>query len=167
VEAARVEIDKKAAEHKVAFEAEQKAQDAHQQAVARLASIEPQQNSHRDVMLDAQSRQQALSAQIFGLEPSIQKLLTEIQLVRTETVSLQKNAEAALEPLGRFVSFSRHVAPILAEHCIACHNTRSPGGRLNLDSFAAMSKGGESGPAFKAHDGGESLLLTMTEDGSM
>ncbi|MFO0428673.1 MAG: PQQ-binding-like beta-propeller repeat protein [Planctomyces sp.] len=167
VEAARVDIEKKTADHKVAVDAEKKAQDAHQQSVARLAAIDPQQSTHREVMVDAQSRQQALASQILGLEPSIQKLVAEIQLIRSETVTLQKAAESALEPLGRFVSFSRHVAPILAERCIACHNTRSPGGRLNLDSFAAMNKGGESGQAVKAHHSSESLLLTMTEDGSM
>ena len=111
--------------------------------------------------------QKTLQSQLMGLEPSLQKLNAEMQIVSNETLVAKRHAEAALEPLGRFVSFSRHVAPILAERCIACHNTRSPGGRLNLDSFAAMSKGGESGAAVSAHKSAESLLLTMIEDGSM
>ena len=167
LDAAKAEAQKKQAEQLAASEASKKASSAHQQAAEKLAAVEPQQNTLKTVMTDAQSRQQALAAQISGLEPSIQKLTAEVQLVRTETVAQQKLAEAALEPLGRFVSFSRHVAPILAKHCVACHNTRSPGGRLNLDSFAALNKGGESGPVLLAHKSSESLLLTMVEDGSM
>lgn len=111
--------------------------------------------------------QKALQAQLTGLEPSLQKLNAELQIINSESLVARKQAETALEPLGRFVSFSRHVAPIFAKRCIACHNTRSPGGRLNLDSFAALSKGGEAGPALTAHKSAESLLLTMIQDGSM
>ena len=72
-----------------------------------------------------------------------------------------------MEPLGRFVSFSRHIAPIFAKKCVACHNTRTASGRLNMDSFAALAKGGESGAAIEAHDAESSLLWSMIDDGSM
>jgi len=119
------------------------------------------------VKVDGEMWQKALQAQLTGLEPSLQKLNAEMQIVSNEALVARREAEATLEPLGRFVSFSQHVAPIFAERCIACHNTRSPGGRLNLDSFAAMLKGGESGAAVAAHKTADSLLLTMIEDGSM
>jgi WD40 repeat protein len=65
------------------------------------------------------------------------------------------------------VSFARDVAPVFARRCVACHNTRSSGGRLNLDSFAALMKGGESGAALDPHHSASSLMVMMMEDGSM
>jgi hypothetical protein len=144
-----------------------KAAETQKMADEKIVSLNQQQEMLKKVAMEAQGQQQALTAQIQALDPSIQKLNAEIQMVRSETVAQQKMAEAALEPLGRFVSFSRHVAPVFAKRCVACHNTRSPGGRLNLDSFAALNKGGESGAAVLAHKATDSLLLTMVQDGSM
>ncbi|MEO2033294.1 MAG: c-type cytochrome domain-containing protein [Planctomycetaceae bacterium] len=87
--------------------------------------------------------------------------------LHTVWVDLQKQVEQALEPLGRFVSFSHEIAPILARRCTACHNTRTTGGRLNLNSFAALLKGGESGAVLTPHDPDDSLLLMMVQDASM
>src|SRR4029078_10851110 len=42
--------------------------------------------------------------------------------------------------------FERHVRPLLAEHCLACHGEKQKGG-LRLDSRAAMLTGGDSGSA--------------------
>lgn len=167
VEAAKVEQQKKKAEHTAMVEAAGKATAAFQEAAGRLTALDTQQQSLRGVIAESQSQQKTLTAQMTGLEPSIQKLTAEIRMIRTEAVEQQRFAQSAMEPLGRFVSFSRNVAPILAKHCIACHNTRSPGGRLNLDSFAALTKGGESGAAVESHKSADSLLVMMVEDGSM
>lgn len=129
-------------------------------AVARDAEL-------KTLKSDGDTWQKTLNAQLAGLEPSLAKLDAELKIVSAETLVVRRQAEAAMEPLGRFISFSRHVAPILAQRCVACHNTRSPGGRLNLDSFAAMGKGGESGVAFAAHKSSDSMLLSMVKDGSM
>lgn len=166
-DAAKADQQKKQAEQTAMADAAKKAGDAHQQAADRLTALDTQQNSLRSVIAESQAQQKTLAAQMLGLEPSVEKLAAEIQLIRAEVVEQQKLAQSALEPLGRFVSFSHNVAPILAKHCIACHNTRSPGGRLNLDSFAALMKGGESGAAFEAHKSADSLLVMMVEDGSM
>jgi myosin heavy subunit len=164
---ATAELEKKVAEHKAAVAAAEPMKAAHNAAVEAIASTNIREAAMKVLKVDGEMWQKTLQSQLMGLEPSLQKLNAEMQIVSNETLVAKRQAEAALEPLGRFVSFSRHVAPILAERCIACHNTRSPGGRLNLDSFAAMSKGGESGAAVSAHKSAESLLLTMIEDGSM
>ena len=165
--AAKAEMEKKTAEHKAAVAAAEPLNTAAKTAVEALAAANSREAAMKTQKTEGDAWQQALQAQLTGLEPSLQKLNAELQIVNNESLVARKQAETALEPLGRFVSFSRHVAPIFAERCIACHNTRSPGGRLNLDSFAALSKGGEAGPALTAHKSAESLLLTMIQDGSM
>ncbi len=167
VDAAIAEAQKKQAEKDGFADAATKAAEKWQLAVAKVADLDQQQAALRATVAEAQVWQKTLAGQMAGTEPSVQKLSAEIQLVRSEAVAQRKLAESALEPLGRFVSFSRHVAPILSKHCVACHNTRSPGGRLNLDSFAALQKGGESGASFHAMRSSESLMVLMVEGGSM
>jgi len=165
--AAKTESEKKTAEHEAAVAAAEPMRAAFKAATEALASANSRETTLKVVKVDGDMWQKALQAQLTGLEPSLQKLNAEMQIVSNEALVARREAEATLEPLGRFVSFSQHVAPIFAERCIACHNTRSPGGRLNLDSFAAMLKGGESGAAVAGHKTADSLLLTMIEDGSM
>lgn len=165
--AAKTELEKKSAELKAAVAAAEPLRAAQKAANDALAAANTREAAMKIVKSEGDAWQKTLQSQLTGLEPSLQKLNAEMQIVSNESLIARRQAESALEPLGRFVSFSRHVAPIFAERCIACHNTRSPGGRLNMDSFAALSKGGESGAAVAAHKTAESLLLTMIEDGSM
>jgi WD40 repeat protein len=58
-------------------------------------------------------------------------------------------------------SFRRDVWPILKRDCWGCHSGANPKGGLNLDSFAKLAVGGESGPLFEAGKPDESLLVTM------
>lgn len=165
--AAKAEVEKKTAELVAANAAAEPARAAHKAASDALVAANTKETELKSLKADGEQWQKTLNAQLIGLEPSLQKLEAELKIVGTETLLARRHAENALEPLGRFVSFSRHVAPVLAQRCVACHNTRSPGGRLNLDSFAAMGKGGESGAAFAAHKSTDSLMLSMIQDGSM
>ncbi len=164
---ARADLEKKAAESQAALAAAEPLRAALKTAADAVAAAIVQETGLKKSKSESDAWQKTLTAQLTGLEPSLQKLTAETQIVSTETLVARRGAEKALEPLGRFVSYSRHVAPILAQRCVACHNTRSAGGRLNLDSFAAMLKGGESGEAVIAHKSGGSLLVTMIEDGTM
>ena len=67
---------------------------------------------------------------------------------------------AAPEPADDSVSFARDIAPVLAERCSGCHvgATRVRGG-LNMNTFAMLSEGGDSGPIVEAGDVGGSLLI--------
>jgi predicted nucleic acid-binding Zn-ribbon protein len=167
VAVAKTELEKKTAEQKVAVAAAEPMRAAWKAASDALAAANQQETELKFVKGDGERWQKVLNAQLTGLEPSLQKLQAETQIVSNESFIASHQAEAALEPLGRFVSFSRNVAPILAQRCVACHNTRSPGGRLNLDSFASLLKGGESGEAVSVHKSADSLLVSMIEDGSM
>ncbi|MFM7057612.1 MAG: c-type cytochrome domain-containing protein, partial [Planctomycetota bacterium] len=164
---ARAEVDTKTAELNTANAAAEPQRTAHKAAADAVAAAVSRTGELNTLKADGTAWQTTLNAQLLALEPSLQKLDAEIQLAEAETLVVRRQAETALEPLGRFVSFSRHVAPILARRCVACHNTRSPGGRLNLDSFAAMGKGGESGAAITSGKSHESLMISMIRDGSM
>lgn len=165
--AAKAEQDKKTAELAMAEQAAAPVTAAATAAAQAVAESVTKEAQLKQLQADSGDWQRTLIAQLDSLEPSLPKLDAELQIATAETLVLQRAAEQALEPLGRFVSFSRHVAPIFAKRCVACHNTRSPGGRLNLDSFAALQKGGESGAVVTAHKSADSLLISEVESGSM
>ncbi|MBA3441264.1 MAG: DUF1553 domain-containing protein [Pyrinomonadaceae bacterium] len=54
--------------------------------------------------------------------------------------------------------FEKHVRPVLAANCYACH-TESQSGGLRLDSLQSILKGGNRGPAVVAGKPEESLLI--------
>jgi uncharacterized membrane protein len=51
------------------------------------------------------------------------------------------------------------VQPILSQSCLACHGAAKSNGDLRLDSFAAILKGGKSGPAVVPGSSVDSLLV--------
>jgi hypothetical protein len=57
------------------------------------------------------------------------------------------------------IDYSRDIKPILKERCFACHGALKQEAELRLDTAALISKGGDSGPAIKAGDAADSLLL--------
>jgi WD40 repeat protein len=66
--------------------------------------------------------------------------------------------------------FTENVAPILNQNCVACHNTKTPEGGLNLESFEPMMAGGDSGAAIVAGDPDTSELIARiraTDDSMM
>ncbi|WP_164100793.1 c-type cytochrome domain-containing protein [Candidatus Laterigemmans baculatus] len=83
-------------------------------------------------------------------------------------LSVQCHAgEPASEEGSAEVSFSKHIAPIFHQHCVACHNARNPQGRYNMTTFHAIRSMANSGVAIEPGDAGNSLLLQLVEDGSM
>jgi mono/diheme cytochrome c family protein len=62
------------------------------------------------------------------------------------------------------VSFRRDIAPILQENCVACHGAKEAAGSYRLDTFAQLSKAGESAvaPLEKADGQPIELLRRLT-----
>src|SRR6478609_10773841 len=56
------------------------------------------------------------------------------------TAALGLSASAADD-----VDFTRHVAPILTKYCTGCHNDTDREGKLSLQSYDALLKGGAKG----------------------
>ena len=59
------------------------------------------------------------------------------------------------------ISFRRDVWPIVKRHCLGCHSGAKSKGGLNMESVAAMRKGGDSGVLFEPGQPDDSLLLAM------
>ncbi len=59
------------------------------------------------------------------------------------------------------ISFERDVRPILTKHCFACHGPDKQRGGLRFDRKTDAVKGGESGVAFVAGKGADSLLVQL------
>ena len=140
---------------------------AHFKLQLSVADLQNADRLQTKLIADAKAAQESYSAKQAEVTGLVAAAATEIEEAEAKYISEQKLAEAAMEPLGRFVSFSTHIAPIFAKRCVACHNTRTASGRLNMDSFAAIMKGGESGASFDGHDPESSILFSMIADGSM
>lgn len=57
------------------------------------------------------------------------------------------------------IDFQEEIVPILAQNCTACHNTKEAEGGLNLESYEALMKGGDTGASVVPNDLVESYLL--------
>jgi len=57
--------------------------------------------------------------------------------------------------------FSGQVMPILEKYCTACHNDDDREGKLSLESFDAMQRGGQRGGVLLAGDSGLSRLVRV------
>lgn len=87
-------------------------------------------------------------------------------LVRLLTVNRQRVAKALGKPDPTLISFSEEVAPILVQKCGNCHGSNNPRARLDLSSFAAMKRGGQSGVLLVPKQAQRSLLMLrlVTQD---
>ena len=132
-----------------------------------LARLQASAQFRRETATRLATESKELASRIETTEKEILESSTVLAELNSEWVARRREAEAVMEPLGRFVSFSRKVAPVFARRCTACHNTRAPQGRLNMNSFAALMNGGESGEVIVPYDSENSLLLMMIEDGLM
>jgi len=55
--------------------------------------------------------------------------------------------------------FAANIQPIFADYCTSCHGAEKSKGKLRLDSFDHLLKGGENGAAFVARDSKRSGLI--------
>lgn len=76
-----------------------------------------------------------------GLAPNDRMVASINRLLNTNR---KRVAKALGKPDPTLVSFSKHVAPILAAKCGNCHGANNPRGGLNLSNFAGMRSGGAS-----------------------
>lgn len=63
--------------------------------------------------------------------------------------------------------YAERVAPILDQHCVACHGSEKVKGKLRVDTFAHLLKGGSDGAVVKAGDAKSSELfrrITLPKD---
>jgi len=68
-------------------------------------------------------------------------------------------AEGSLTDWKAAPAFQVAAKPMLDKYCIGCHGPEKKKASLRLDTFDALHKGGESGPAFVAGNAAQSLLI--------
>ncbi len=74
----------------------------------------------------------------------------------------------ASAPLGAAeIDFEKHVAPILVQNCIKCHNSTKARAGLDLSNSETALKGGEAGEVLVPGRPQKSLLIQRATDGSM
>ena len=89
------------------------------------------------------------------------KLIAPVQLlIDKKKQSLQKLAGTTKgKEDAADVSFIKQIAPLLNSKCASCHDDNAAG-RLRLDSFAEMKKGGKSGQLLQIGNPQRSLLMS-------
>jgi len=123
--------------------------------------------SSKDAIAKSPALIMAAEKAVADFKPTLDKAQAAFDTVAADALAKQKALEKAMIGAGKLVSFTDSVAPIFAKRCLACHNARTAKGRYNMESFAAVMKGGESGAALEAGKSNTSTLVTMIEDGSM
>lgn len=143
------------------------AETAANDAKRTLTDFEKVVAEAQQTVTESPERIKAFEAAVAQFQPELAQAEATYQTLRQRAVAEQAAYEAVLFAAGRGISFSQRVAPILHERCVACHNTRIAKGRLNLDGYAALLKGGESGAVLVPGQLEASPLWTQVADGSM
>lgn len=136
-------------------------------AQAALKAIQDAITNGKAKVEGGPAAQKQIEEQLAAIGPQVQAAAASLATVKAEHVEKRRAAEKQLIELGKLVSFSQSVAPVLSKRCLACHNAKTAKGRYNMETFAGIVKGGESGPAAIAGKSGESSLHTLIADGSM
>ncbi|MFP6763744.1 MAG: c-type cytochrome domain-containing protein [Planctomycetaceae bacterium] len=162
---------------KTAAEAEAKAKAEETKATAATKALTDAQAALKTVtttigtatrmVTDSQAGFKTAEAQVTQYKPQLDTISTAFAAVSKEHVDKRRSAEQALIKLGKLVSFAESVAPVFSRRCLACHNAKTAKGRYNMENYAGILKGGESGAAVELGDADASTLVAMIEDGSM
>lgn len=155
-DAAKAAADKLAAAVKAADDAAKAATDT-----------ETQLNASKAIVAAHPEKLKAAEAELAAFQAPLQQAEEAYAALTREHIALQRDLEKTLIGAGRLVSFAEQVAPIFSQRCVACHNARTAKGRYNMENYANVMKGGESGDAVVAGKPDDSLVFSMCADGSM
>lgn len=152
---------------KIAAEALVAATKALDEALKAVQPVEVTLATVKKAIAEVPAKLKAADDAITAFAPELQAAEAAFTALSKEAVARQVDFETSLVAAGRLVSFAKQVAPIFSQRCLACHNARTAKGRLNMETFANMMKGGESGASVVAMKPTDSLLQSMIEDHSM
>ncbi len=90
--------------------------------------------------------------------PVVRGLVAVLMLVGFATIAMGEEKGKTEAP----VPFSV-VRPILLKHCISCHDAKEAEGKLVMETYASLMKGGENGVVIVAGKASESALIKQVE----
>jgi len=96
-------------------------------------------------------------------------LLGVLLFIPLPNLSADEPKPANSKPTDGPVSFMKDVAPILAESCISCHNSKKAESKYNMTTFAQLAKGGQQGEGITLEPGDPDasfLVELIRADGS-
>lgn len=158
------EAQKKADEAKVNADNATKAAD---DAAAAVRKTEETLAAVKQTIAASEQGVTEVATQVAATQAELASAGEALAAITADWLAKAEAVEDALQAGGQWVSFAEEVAPIFYQRCLACHNARTAKGRFNMESFASMMKGGESGPAVEPGNGELSNLCIQVEDGSM
>lgn len=89
-------------------------------------------------------------------------------MVRGEPGSVAAGQQPSAEPAAQSAKlFESRIAPLLARHCLECHDSATRQGELDLSHREAALQGGENGPVLIAGNAAESRLWQHVETDEM
>lgn len=153
-----------------ARKAKQAAELAAKQAAEADAKVQKTQQAiaaAKSAAVDAATRLKTAETALATAGQDAAKARTALAALSAEAVGKQMAAEKSLIALGKLESFSQKVAPILVKRCLACHDAKTAKGRFNVETFAALMRGGESGMEITPRKSADSNLVNLIEDGTM
>ncbi len=159
-----------AAAQKQAEEAVKKAEEAAKKTdeVAKtVAATEQTIATSKTGVQETKPKVDALAANLDKTRQQLAAAEEQLENTTLAWVTKQRAVESVLREAGEWVSFREEIAPVFNRRCVACHNTRTAKGRLNMASYSGLMKGGESGAAVDPGDGELSNLCLLVEDESM
>ncbi len=74
-----------------------------------------------------------------------------------------KEKDALAAPAGSQLVYADIVAPILERRCVQCHKESKAKGKLRMDTFEMLVKGGSDGPAIEAGSAAKSHIIERIE----
>jgi WD40 repeat protein/predicted nucleic acid-binding Zn-ribbon protein len=158
------------AEQVAAMKAKQAVEVAAKKAAEAEAAVQKTQAAvaeAKKVAAESATQLKTIEAAVAATRQDAAKAQTSLASLRAEATAKQSAAEKSLIALGKLESFSQKVAPILATRCLACHDAKTAKGRFNVETFASLMRGGESGLAITPGKSDESNLVSLIEDGTM
>jgi len=79
--------------------------------------------------------------------------------IEIQKAALAKAAGGKGAPVAAAISFAKDIAPILVDKCGNCHDAQRASGGLCLENFAALERGGRTGPLLVPGNPNNSLLM--------
>ncbi len=140
---------------------------AHDEAKAAVTAAEQGLAAAKQTVAEHPVKIKAAETVVTVFAPELAKAEEAYAVLANDALSKLIALESHQVAAGKRVSFAKQVAPVFSQRCVACHNARTAKGRFNLETYANMMKGGESGPSIVAGKGADSNLCVEIESGSM